>query len=145
MHKHFRSDHNPRALLHKKSWAVIDRPYNLGFATVGALYERPQLFCCAKPHKERFMRMRADLRSAAAAAILLAVGTAWSPEFGAAQQAAATGGTARRTARIATAARLASAGLLTAAALLGATARFAAALLAVFARPLFDGRALPWT
>ena len=27
--------------LHKKSWAVIDRPYSLGCATVGALYERP--------------------------------------------------------------------------------------------------------
>src|SRR5256885_16120379 len=25
--------------LHKKSWAVIDRPYSLGCATVGALYE----------------------------------------------------------------------------------------------------------
>src|SRR5437667_11897568 len=24
--------------LHKKSWAVIDRPYSLGCATVGALY-----------------------------------------------------------------------------------------------------------
>jgi len=27
------------AALHKKSWAVIDRPYSLGCATVGALYE----------------------------------------------------------------------------------------------------------
>ncbi len=25
-----------------KSWAVIDRPYSLGRATVGALYERPE-------------------------------------------------------------------------------------------------------
>src|SRR5439155_9111769 len=38
----------PRAL-HKKSWAVIDRPYSLGFATVGALYERPRYISCAKP------------------------------------------------------------------------------------------------
>ena len=30
--------------LHKKSWAVIDRPYSLGCATVGALYERPGFF-----------------------------------------------------------------------------------------------------
>src|SRR5438093_2043770 len=37
------------AALHKKSWAVIDRPYSLGFATVGALYERPRYICCAKP------------------------------------------------------------------------------------------------
>src|SRR2546427_6839731 len=47
--------------LHKKSWAVIlwgcalsrlrfaDRPYNLGFAIVGALYERPRSVFCAKP------------------------------------------------------------------------------------------------
>src|SRR5206468_5180160 len=28
-----------RRALHKKSWAVIDRPYSLGCATVGALYE----------------------------------------------------------------------------------------------------------
>src|SRR5437773_10805675 len=28
--------------VNKKSWAVIDRPYNVGFATVGALYERPR-------------------------------------------------------------------------------------------------------
>src|SRR5205809_576859 len=34
--------------LHKKSWAVIDRPYSLGFATVGALYERPRYISCAK-------------------------------------------------------------------------------------------------
>ena len=32
--------HIARAL-HKKSWAVIDRPYKLESATVGALYERP--------------------------------------------------------------------------------------------------------
>src|SRR5439155_6594943 len=33
--------------LHKKSWAVIDRPYSLGCATVGALYERPRcIFLC---------------------------------------------------------------------------------------------------
>src|SRR5439155_11415865 len=37
----------PRAL-HKKSWAVIDRPYSLGCATVGALYERPRCIFCAK-------------------------------------------------------------------------------------------------
>src|SRR6059058_5233743 len=35
--------------LHKKSWAVIDRPYSLGSATVGALYERPRSIFCAKP------------------------------------------------------------------------------------------------
>src|SRR5213593_1492724 len=39
----------PRGALHKKSWAVIDRPYSLGFATVGALYERPRYIPCAKP------------------------------------------------------------------------------------------------
>src|SRR2546427_8721480 len=37
------------AALHKKPWAVIDRPYSLGFATVGALYERPRYISCAKP------------------------------------------------------------------------------------------------
>src|SRR2546426_1401571 len=37
------------AALHKKSWAVIDRPYSLGFAAVGALYERPRCISCAKP------------------------------------------------------------------------------------------------
>src|SRR5439155_22300886 len=37
--------------LHKKSWAVIDRPYSLGCATVGALYERPRCIFCAKPLK----------------------------------------------------------------------------------------------
>src|SRR5437773_4505520 len=37
------------AAFHKKSWAVIDRPYSLEFATVGALYERPQCIPCAKP------------------------------------------------------------------------------------------------
>ena len=35
--------------LHKKSWSVIDRPYSLGCATVGALYERPRCIFCAKP------------------------------------------------------------------------------------------------
>src|SRR5262249_19088899 len=35
--------------LHKKSRAVIDRPYSLRFPTVGALYERPQFLFCAKP------------------------------------------------------------------------------------------------
>ncbi|PYS13425.1 MAG: hypothetical protein DMG15_11250, partial [Acidobacteria bacterium] len=35
-------------VLHKKSWAVIDRPYSLGCATVGALYERPRCIFCAK-------------------------------------------------------------------------------------------------
>ena len=36
--------------LHKRSWAVIDRPYSLRFATVeGALYERPRYISCAKP------------------------------------------------------------------------------------------------
>src|SRR2546429_457571 len=39
--------------LHKKSWAVIDRPYSLGCATVGALYERPRCIFCAKPHKPK--------------------------------------------------------------------------------------------
>jgi hypothetical protein len=24
------------------AWAVIERPYSMGFATVGALYERPR-------------------------------------------------------------------------------------------------------
>src|SRR5207244_13493058 len=38
-----------RAALHKKSWAVIDRPYSVGCATVGALYERPRCIFCAKP------------------------------------------------------------------------------------------------
>ena len=38
-----------RPALHKKSWAVIDRPYSLGCATVGALYERPRCIFCAKP------------------------------------------------------------------------------------------------
>ena len=38
-----------QAALHKKSWAVIDRPYSLGCATVGALYERPRCIFCAKP------------------------------------------------------------------------------------------------
>src|SRR5206468_8442315 len=38
-----------RWALHKKSWAVIDRPYSLGCATVGALYERPRCIFCAKP------------------------------------------------------------------------------------------------
>ena len=37
------------AAFHKKSWAVIDRPYSLEFATVGALYERPRCIFCAKP------------------------------------------------------------------------------------------------
>ena len=35
--------------LHKKSWAVIDRPYSLGCATVGALYERPRCILCKAP------------------------------------------------------------------------------------------------
>src|SRR2546421_5150459 len=39
----------PSVALHKKSWAVIDRPYSLGCATVGALYERPRCIFCAKP------------------------------------------------------------------------------------------------
>ena len=34
------------AALHKKSWAVIDRPYSLGCATVGALYERLRCIFC---------------------------------------------------------------------------------------------------
>src|SRR5438094_8998185 len=43
-------DRTPRfRALHKKSWAVIDRPYRLGSATVGALYERPRSVFCAKP------------------------------------------------------------------------------------------------
>src|SRR5947199_1473738 len=36
-------------LMHNKSWAVIDRPYSLGCATVGALYQRPRCIFCAKP------------------------------------------------------------------------------------------------
>src|SRR5438034_5341769 len=42
----------------KKSWAVIDRPYSLGCATVGALYERPRCIFCAKPcarHNNRLL------------------------------------------------------------------------------------------
>src|SRR5437762_12787797 len=39
----------PTLALHKKSWAVIDRPYSLGCATVGALYERPRCIFCANP------------------------------------------------------------------------------------------------
>ena len=35
--------------MHKKSWAVIDRPYSLGCTTVGALYERPRFIFSAKP------------------------------------------------------------------------------------------------
>src|SRR5439155_17609740 len=31
---------------------VIDRPYSLGCATVGALYERPRCIFCAKPLAE---------------------------------------------------------------------------------------------
>ncbi len=38
--------------LHKKSRPVIDRPYSLGFATVGALYERPRFLFCAKPEAQ---------------------------------------------------------------------------------------------
>src|SRR5260370_9958152 len=38
-----------RRALHKKSRAVIDRPYSLGFVTVEALYERPRFLFCAKP------------------------------------------------------------------------------------------------
>src|SRR3989442_5938129 len=34
--------------VNKKSWAVIDRPHNVGFATVGALYERPRCISCAR-------------------------------------------------------------------------------------------------
>src|SRR2546430_2546823 len=41
--------HATTRALHKKSWAVIDRPYSLGCATVGALYERPRCIFCAKP------------------------------------------------------------------------------------------------
>ncbi len=35
--------------LHKKSRAVIDRPYRLALQPVGALYERPRCISCAKP------------------------------------------------------------------------------------------------
>ena len=34
----------------QKSWAVIDRPYSLGCATVGALCERPRCIFYAKPY-----------------------------------------------------------------------------------------------
>src|SRR2546426_8862365 len=44
------------AALHKKSWAVIDRPYSLGFATVGALYERPRYISCAKLRGGEYQR-----------------------------------------------------------------------------------------
>src|SRR5207253_8262246 len=44
--------------LHKKSWAVIDRPYSLGCATVGALYERPRCIFCAKPYWEEIFHCR---------------------------------------------------------------------------------------
>src|SRR5213594_3909822 len=37
------------AALHIKFWALIERPYSLGSATVGALYERPRSIFCAKP------------------------------------------------------------------------------------------------
>ncbi len=37
----------------RQSWAVIDRPYSLGIATVGALYERPQPVSDAKPRPAR--------------------------------------------------------------------------------------------
>ena len=40
--------------MHKKSWAVIDRPYSLRRATVGALYERPRCIFCAKPVRRGF-------------------------------------------------------------------------------------------
>jgi len=46
--------------LHKKSWAVIDRPYSLGCATVGALYERPRCIFCAKPSYKRVRAGAAD-------------------------------------------------------------------------------------
>jgi hypothetical protein len=44
--------------LHKKSRAVIDRPYRLGFATVGALYERPRSIFCAKNLGGEFHRWK---------------------------------------------------------------------------------------
>src|SRR5438034_9591517 len=47
---------NVEAALHKKSWAVIDRPYSLGCATVGALYERPRCIFCAKPMQREATR-----------------------------------------------------------------------------------------
>ena len=52
--------------LHKKSWAVIDRPYSLGCATVGAPYERPRCIFCAKPilrkHHSMYWRSRRVVR-----------------------------------------------------------------------------------
>src|SRR5438132_809941 len=47
--------------LHKKSWAVIDRPYSLGCATVGALYERPRCIFCAKPCPWLVLRLKIAL------------------------------------------------------------------------------------
>ena len=41
-----------REALHKKSWAVIDRPYSLGCATVRRSYERPRCIFCAKPRRD---------------------------------------------------------------------------------------------
>src|SRR2546426_12441748 len=34
--------------VNKKSWSVIDLAYNVGFATVGALYERPRCISSAR-------------------------------------------------------------------------------------------------
>src|SRR5207249_9415074 len=56
--------------LHKKSWAVIDRPYSLGFATVGTLYERPRCIFCAKPLGGEF---RGEFRSSEFMKTLLSV------------------------------------------------------------------------
>src|SRR5260370_10901503 len=50
-----------RGALHKKSRAVIDRPYSLGFAPVGALYERPRFLFCAKPINGRTIMKRTSL------------------------------------------------------------------------------------
>src|SRR5205807_8903390 len=58
--------------LHKKSWAVIDRAYSLGCATVGALYERPRCIFCAKHLlcEEGNIKARASRRRRSASGLL---------------------------------------------------------------------------
>src|SRR5439155_26612314 len=53
--------------LHKKSWALIERPYSLGCATVGALYERPRciFFVQSREEGNAGFRSRSMLRTAA--------------------------------------------------------------------------------
>src|SRR2546425_9174235 len=65
--------------LHKKSWAVIDRPYSLGSATVGALYERPRSIFCAKPITKALRHKETPYRRLLIAAFLCAFVSLWSP------------------------------------------------------------------